>query len=226
MKKIATILLRGQPSRRCACASSPAGTAAAIRRAQAPPSRGISSGYSIGSVVSDLTSGFPLRLLNNGADPLTLTANGASTSAASVALNNAYAVTIGTQAFRQTCSVSNGCGVATAVVTNVAISCGAVQARGFTVADFTAAGSADGTGTAASFRNPFGVALDPGGNLYMVDAGNFELRMIPAAGVVTTLAGSREAGSANELRYGYILLGTGWYCCRCQWHHLRDGFGQ
>jgi DNA-binding beta-propeller fold protein YncE len=54
--------------------------------------------------------------------------------------------------------------------------------------DFTAAsGSADGTGTAASFYLPRGIAIDGvGGNLYVSDQGLTKLRKITNAGVVTT----------------------------------------
>jgi sugar lactone lactonase YvrE len=50
-------------------------------------------------------------------------------------------------------------------------------------------GSADGTGVAASFRAPKGLALDFSGNLYVADSGNHTLRMITPAGVVSTVAG-------------------------------------
>jgi sugar lactone lactonase YvrE len=61
-------------------------------------------------------------------------------------------------------------------------------------------GSADGTGTAASFSNFFGIAVDPSGNVYVADRGNHTIRKITPAGVVTTLAGTAgQSGTANGL---------------------------
>ena len=61
-------------------------------------------------------------------------------------------------------------------------------------------GSSDGAGGNASFAQPWGVATDDAGNVYVADPANNNVRKISAAGSVTTLAGhSLEAGSADGL---------------------------
>jgi len=52
------------------------------------------------------------------------------------------------------------------------------------------AGSVDGTGAAARFSGPRGMAVDSAGNVYVADYGNSTIRKVTAAGVVTTLAGT------------------------------------
>lgn len=67
-----------------------------------------------------------------------------------------------------------------------------------TLAGSITAGSTDGTGAAAGFRQPSGIALETGGSLLVADTGNGTIRRVTMAGVVTTVAGTAgQAGSSD-----------------------------
>lgn len=59
-------------------------------------------------------------------------------------------------------------------------------------------GSTDGTGSAARFYFPQGVAVDSAGNVFVADTFNHTIRKITSAGVVTTLAGSAGNDGSSD----------------------------
>ncbi len=62
-----------------------------------------------------------------------------------------------------------------------------------------ASGSADGTGTAARFAGPQGLALDGSGHLYVADTNNDTIRRIDlASGAVVTVAGTAGVGGSAD----------------------------
>ena len=69
-------------------------------------------------------------------------------------------------------------------------------------------GYADGTGAAAQFYGPSGVAVDGSGTVYVADQANQRIRKITATGVVSTLAGSGVADPMSGTPGGYTD-GTG-----------------
>lgn len=60
-----------------------------------------------------------------------------------------------------------------------------------------APGNVDGTGSAARFEAPIGIAVDASSNVFVSDRENNNIRRVSEAGVVTTLAGQWMAGSID-----------------------------
>jgi len=83
-------------------------------------------------------------------------------------------------------------------IRQVALSTGAVTTIAGTAGKN---GGADGTGTAATFYHPYGVALDGAGNLYVAELDNHTIRKIVlSTSVVTTLAGmAGQAGNSDGM---------------------------
>lgn len=78
--------------------------------------------YSVDGTVTGLAGTVVLQ--NNGGDDLTITADESFTFETALADGSAYAVTVSTQPFGQTCTISNGSGtISSANVSNVSVSC-------------------------------------------------------------------------------------------------------
>ena len=92
------------------------------------------------------------------------------------AAGNSYIADSGNSRVRK---VSNG------VITTVAGN----GAQGF--------GGDNGAATSAQLNEPYGVAVDSSGNLYIADSGNSRIRMV-ANGVITTVAGSGTQGFGGD----------------------------
>jgi TonB family protein len=56
----------------------------------------------------------------------------------------------------------------------------------------------NGPATSAQLRNPFDIAVDASGNLYIADSGNSRIRKVSADGVISTVAGSGTPGFSGD----------------------------
>ena len=80
-----------------------------------------------------------------------------------------------------------------------------------TFAGSGSSGNANGTGTAATFSNPTGLAIDANDNIYVTDYANHSIRKITSSSVVTTLAGpvgstgtwGTTNGTGTSARFNY-----------------------
>ena len=104
--------------------------------------------YTVAGSVTGLGSGVQLTLTDNGADPLTVTADGDFTFEVPVVFNGSYAIAVGTQPVGQTCTVSNATGAGvTANVSNPRVTC--------SVKSYTVSGNVAGltSGVQVTLRN-------------------------------------------------------------------------
>ena len=74
------------------------------------------------------------------------------------------------------------------------------EGRLLTVAGTGTAGfSGDGNpATAAQLNGPWSLAVDPGGNLYISDAGNHRVRRVTREGIISTTAGTGSPGFSGD----------------------------
>jgi sugar lactone lactonase YvrE len=144
--------------------------------------------------VSGLAGGTSVELGDDTGIVTTLSANGSTSYVAYEPYWPTPAlVGVLVQPAGQNCIATNGAVDANANVA-VNVSCTALPGSPppalSILAGLLDTGSADGTGTAASFSGPSAVAVDASGNVYVADTNNCTIRKVAAGGVVTTLAGA------------------------------------
>ena len=77
-----------------------------------------------------------------------------------------------------------------------------VSALALLAGDMGGRGTTDGTGVAARFNFPTGMATDSAGNIYVADADSHTIRKITPAGVVSTLAGAAGFAGSDDSTFG------------------------
>ncbi len=154
--------------------------------------------YAVSGTVSGLT-GIGLILQNNGGDDLSITSNATFTFASRVAAGGAYAVTVKTHPFGQSCFVSNGTGTVAADVENVSVVC---HASGSPDAGFGTSSLVTTTVGTNYFSSAQAVAVQTDGKLVAAGAGNSGMTVIRyntdgtldaafgTSGIVSTLVGT------------------------------------
>ena len=117
-------VLTNPPSQTCTVSNGSATANANVTSVQVTCSTVVVNNYTIGGAVAGL-SGTGLVLQDNGGDNLPISVNGNFTFPTALAAGSNYNVTVLTQPSNptQTCTVSNGSGVANANVTSVSVMC-------------------------------------------------------------------------------------------------------
>jgi hypothetical protein len=153
--------------------------------------------YSVGGSIAGLSPGASATLTNNGADSLTVSANGPFVFPTSLQPGASYVVAVVNLPTAEQCGVVGASGSISNNVTSVTVTC-AVPAVQLVAGALGGSGNVDGDRTTARFYYPQDVVSDAAGNLFVADDYNATIRKITPAGMVTTLAGSAgQVGTAD-----------------------------
>ena len=172
--------------------------------------------YNVGGTISGLTGTVVLQ--NNGADDLSLSANGPFTIATGVLSGFAYDVTVGSQPAGQTCSVADGNGtVVAADVTNITVTCVTPTSASIFLDHMTALnnvsalGDLDGDGDPDMVTND-GVWLNDGIGGYDDSGQNFLAALLPTSLALGDLDGDGDLDlvvGASDFRNNTVWLNDG-----------------
>lgn len=169
--------------------------------------------YGIAGTVSGLASGGQVVLSNNGADPTTVTADGAFSFSTPVAYGGSYSVTVTAQPTGQICTASNGSGTqVTDDVSNVSIVCSAeTYTIGGTVSGLTGGATVtlddnggDALTVTANGAFTFATPVAFGGN-YSVTVGT---QPAGATCSVTDGTGTNLAGDVSNVQIACAIAGV------------------
>ncbi len=148
----------------------------------------------IGGTLQGLTTGTSVVLQNNGADPLTLSADGTFVFATGLSSSDAYDVTVRTQPLGQSCGVNNGSGTVNsngADVTDIAVTCSLSSSVGGTLAGL-------GSGRSVTL-------LNAGQTLVLAENGLFSFPgVLPAGSAYSVTVSGQPAGQSCD-----VVNGTG-----------------
>ncbi len=111
--------------------------------------------YQISGTLSGLNSGASVTLTNNGADQITLSANGVFTFPTSIGASSTYLAAVNTQPTGQTCTVGNSSGTGAAHTQNISVTCNSTSPVQL---------------IATGFTWPQDIAVDPSGNIFVADS--------------------------------------------------------
>jgi len=165
--------------------------------------------YTVGGAVTGLSGTLVLR--NNGANNLTITANGAFTFSAPISSGSSYAVTVATQPAGQSCTVANGSATIAGNVTSVAVSCSTVAvtyAIGGTLTGLTGNvvvnNGSDGLSLTADGHFTFPSQL-PNGTAY-----NVTLSVQPSGQTCAVTSGTGTVNGADVTSVVVTCVAGGW----------------
>ncbi len=101
------------------------------------------------------------------------------------------------EGFGQYCYIEQGKGTFTNTDIAIQLKCVAGAAKVSTYAGTKAPGRVNGSRLSAQFKYPAHIVFDSKGNLFIADAGSYQIRKVTPKGVVSLFAGSSAAGSAD-----------------------------